>query len=90
MANEFTIDGEQFTTAVASNTTQVEIYHPAKQRLVAAFNPDITTLFGQRAHGSWSSIHPDISLSLLEKIQPHVVEQCKQRLLQRSRKRTQH
>lgn len=90
MANKFTIDGEQFTTALKPDSTLVEIYHQSQKRLVAAFNPDITSLFGRRAHGSWSNIHPDTSLSLLEKIQPHVVEQCKQRIIQRTKHRTKH
>lgn len=83
MANEFTIDGERFTTATAPDSALVEIYHQTQKRLVAAFNPDTASLFSHRAHGSWSSIHPDTSLSLLEKIQPHVVEECKQRIVQR-------
>lgn len=90
MVNEFTIDGEHFTTAIKADSTHIEIYHQRQQRLVAAFSPDMTTLFGRRAHGSWSNIHPDTSLSLLEKIQPHVLEQCKQRIIQRSRRRTKH
>lgn len=83
MANEFTIDGERFTTATVPDSGLVEIYHHTKRRLVAAFNPDTASLFSHRAYGSWSSIHPDTSLSLLEKIQPHVVEQCKRRIIKR-------
>ncbi|AQS50424.1 MAG TPA: hypothetical protein K8U84_08265 [Paenalcaligenes hominis] len=81
MANEITIDGERFTTTTAPDSALVQIYHQTKKRLVASFNPNTASLFSPRAYGSWSSIHPDTSLSLLEKIEPHLVEQCKQRII---------
>lgn len=83
MANEFTIDGERFTTKTVPGSALIQIYHQTKKQLIASFDPNTASLFSHRAYGSWSSIHPEASLSLLEKIQPHLIEQCKQRMMAR-------
>lgn len=83
MTHEFTIDGERFITTTVQGSALIQIYHQAKKQLIASFDANTPSLFSHRAYGSWSNIHPEASLSLLEKIQPHLIEHCKQRIMAR-------
>lgn len=81
MSYTFVVDGEVFTGKTVSDAGLVNIYQPTERRVVAAFSPETSSLFSDRATGAWSAIHPDTCLSLLEKIQPQVVAACKQRII---------
>ena len=81
MSYTFVVDGETFTGKTISAAGVVNIYQPKKKRMVATFCPETTSLFSDRASGAWSAIHPDTSLTFLEKIQPQVVAACKQRIM---------
>ena len=85
MTYEFVIDGETFNGRTLTGSGRVQIYQPSKQRVIASFDPVTASLFSNRPSGAWAHIHQDISLSLLEKIQPLVADVCKQRILNRYR-----
>lgn len=81
MSYEFIIDGEIYTATSTSGSMIIYIYQSKKKRVVAAFQPESTSLFSHRASGAWSAIHPDTCLTLLEKIQPKILAACKQQIL---------
>lgn len=85
MAYTFEVEGEVFTGHIETNSARLRIYNSSKNHFLAAFDPETSSLLSDRATGSWSSISPQTSIRLLEKIQPKILQVCKQHLLSRSR-----
>ncbi|WP_269899937.1 hypothetical protein [Paenalcaligenes faecalis] len=81
MTYEFIVDGETFNGRTHVGSARVHVYQPAQNRVIAWFDPIHSSLFSKRPNGAWAYIHEDISLSFLEKLQPHLVNVCRQRII---------
>lgn len=84
MTYEFIIDGETFTVKTWVNSFRLRVYQPSKQRVIAIFDANSSSLFSRRPTGAWAFIHQEISLDVLEQLQPHLVTACQQDLAQKS------
>lgn len=85
MSYTFEVEGELYTGHAEPDTGRLRIYDSSKKHLLAAFDPETSSLLSHRATGSWSAISPKTSIKLLEKIQPKILLACKQHLLNRKK-----
>ncbi len=79
MAYTFIIDGDVFIGRTVPGAARMRVHHENK-RFIAAFDPDNDTLSSEQPKGVWTDVAADIDTELLQRIEPHVINACRERL----------
>ena|SRR5690554_1640013 len=79
MTYTFIIDGDVFIGRTVPGAARMRVHHE-NNRFVAAFDPDSDTLSSEQPNGVWTDVATDIDSELLQRLDPDVINACRERL----------
>lgn len=79
MSYKFIIDGDVFIGRTVPGAARMRVDHE-NNRFVAAFDPDSDTLVSDHPKGVWADVAADVDPELLQRLEPDVIDACRERL----------